>query len=203
MVVLPIAAMWPVARVLEGLGGSEHFYTHLAPVAGLALSVSVLWATFERLHLAPRDPRSAIAEAFISSLLIAIAFSQLDWVLNQALENPLNQIIPPSQSGTYLYFSLITLSRVGYGGIVPVNPYLRSICALESMAGIFYVAVVVARLVSSYRPEVSSEQANNARKSHFTIELTPLGRDFSQLARFQLPSQTNGPSIANAGEHLA
>jgi ion channel len=158
MVVLPIAGIWLAARLLEALGSTEHFYTHLAPVAGLALSVSVLWAIFERMHIAPRDPRSAIAEAFISYLLIAIAFSQLYWVLNQALENPFNQIIPPSHSGTLLYFSMITLSSVGYGGIVSVNPYLRLICALESMAGIFYVAVVVARLVSSYRPKSGTNE---------------------------------------------
>ena len=55
------------------------------------------------------------------------------------------------KSGTLLYFSMITLSSVGYGGIVPVNPYVRLTAALESMIGIFYIAVVVARLVSSYR----------------------------------------------------
>jgi hypothetical protein len=32
---------------------------------------------------------------------------------------------------------------------VPVNSYVRNIAALESMSGIFFVAVVVARLVSS------------------------------------------------------
>jgi voltage-gated potassium channel len=48
---------------------------------------------------------------------------------------------------------MITLSSVGYGGILPLNPYVRLIAALESLIGIFYIAVVVARLVSSYRPD--------------------------------------------------
>ena len=47
---------------------------------------------------------------------------------------------------------MITLSSVGYGGILPINPYVRMVAALESVAGIFYVAVVVARIVSSHRP---------------------------------------------------
>ena len=64
---------------------------------------------------------------------------------------------------------MITLSSVGYGGIVPVNPYLRLICALESMAGIFYVAVVVARLVSSYRqPAGTHDQASIQNHSSHT-----------------------------------
>jgi hypothetical protein len=52
----------------------------------------------------------------------------------------------------------MTISGVGYGGILPINPYLRLIAALETMLGIFFVAVVVARLVSSYRPEPRSKR---------------------------------------------
>ena len=116
-----------------------------------ALSCSILWAIFDDFHSRLRDPRSAIAEAFISYLLIAAAFSQLYWILNRFIDHAFNQIILPSQSGTLLYFSMVTLTSVGYGGIVPVNPYVL-VAALESMSGIFFVAIVVARLVSSYRP---------------------------------------------------
>ena len=40
---------------------------------------------------------------------------------------------------------------------MPLNPYVRIIAALESMSGVFFVAVVVARLVSSYRPKPLAE----------------------------------------------
>jgi hypothetical protein len=122
-------------------------------VAGLALSCAILWAIFDDFHAMPEIPRSALAEAFISYLVIAIAFSQLYWILNRVLDHPFNQTIPEYQSATLLYFSMLTLSGVGYGGIAPINPYLRLVAAFENMAGIFFVAVVVARLVASYRPE--------------------------------------------------
>jgi len=150
--VLPIAGLWFVARALEAFGDSRYMYAHLAPVVGLGLSCTILWAIFDHLNSVPRVPRSAIAEAFISYLVIAIAFSQLYWILNNFIHNAFNQPIPRSQSGALLYFSMITLSSVGYGGILPINPYVRMVAALESMAGVFYIAVVVARLVSSYRP---------------------------------------------------
>jgi hypothetical protein len=152
LVVLPIVLIWLLARALEAFGDAGRWYTHLAPIAGFALSVSILWAIFERFNSVPRVPTNAIAEAFISYLIIAIAFSQLYWILSRFVANPFNQVIPENHSGTLLYFSMITLSSVGYGGIIPVNPYVRLIAALESMAGIFYIAVVVARLVSAYRP---------------------------------------------------
>jgi hypothetical protein len=152
-IVLPLAAPWMLTRIFEAFGNTAALYAHLSPIFGLTLSCSILWAIFDDFHSRPRDPRSAIAEAFISYLIIATAFSQLYWILNRFIDHAFNQIILPSQSGTLLYFSMVTLTSVGYGGIVPVNPYVRVVAALESMSGIFFVAIVVARLVSSYRPD--------------------------------------------------
>jgi hypothetical protein len=78
------------------------------------------------------------------------------------LDHPFNQLIPETQHGTFLYFSMMTISGVGYGGILPINPYLRLIAALETITGIFFVAVVVARLVSSYRPQPLSKHPTDA-----------------------------------------
>ncbi len=150
-VAIPVAGIWLVARLLEAFTDPRHFYAHLAPIAGFLLSCSVLWAILDRFDRVPRITRSVISEAFICYLVIAIAFSQLYWVLNRLIANPFNQVIPEERIETLLYFSMITLSGVGYGGIVPINPYVRLIAALENMIGIFYIAVVVARLVSSYR----------------------------------------------------
>lgn len=50
-----------------------------------------------------------------------------------------------------LYFSLATLTTVGYGDVVPVYNEVRMLAVLESVAGVLYVAITVAILVSSYR----------------------------------------------------
>lgn len=50
-----------------------------------------------------------------------------------------------------LYFSLITLSTIGYGDIVPVNPEVRMLAALEGLVGVLYIAITVAVLVSAFR----------------------------------------------------
>lgn len=47
------------------------------------------------------------------------------------------------------YFSLVTLSSLGYGDVVPTKAVARSIAALQAVAGQFYIAVIVARLVAS------------------------------------------------------
>ncbi len=50
-----------------------------------------------------------------------------------------------------LYFSLATLTTLGYGDIVPVGGEARMLAALEAVVGVLYVAITVALLVSSYR----------------------------------------------------
>jgi voltage-gated potassium channel Kch len=49
---------------------------------------------------------------------------------------------------TMLYFSLTTMTTTGYGDIVPVDPFARSLANLESMFGQFYFAITVTRLVT-------------------------------------------------------
>jgi hypothetical protein len=46
------------------------------------------------------------------------------------------------------YFSLVTLTTLGYGDITPHSPAARTLAWLEAMAGQFYVAVIIAGIVA-------------------------------------------------------
>ena len=50
-----------------------------------------------------------------------------------------------------LYFSLVTLSTVGYGDIVPVSGIACIVTALEGVTGVLYIAITVALLVGRFR----------------------------------------------------
>ena len=47
-----------------------------------------------------------------------------------------------------LYFSVVTLTTLGYGDITPAIPAARMLCSVEAMIGQLFVAVFIARLVS-------------------------------------------------------
>ena len=47
-----------------------------------------------------------------------------------------------------IYYSFVTLTTLGYGDINAVAPMARNLAALEAMVGQFYIAILVARLVS-------------------------------------------------------
>jgi hypothetical protein len=48
------------------------------------------------------------------------------------------------------YFSFVTLCTVGYGDITPVSGMARMLAIIEAIAGLFYMAVLISRLVSLY-----------------------------------------------------
>ncbi len=60
-----------------------------------------------------------------------------------------------------LYFSLVTLSTVGYGDIVPVSNVARMLAAMEAITGTLFIAVLIARLVALYTSQQSAARSNN------------------------------------------
>lgn len=50
------------------------------------------------------------------------------------------------------YFSFATISSVGYGDITPVSKVARMFSVLEAIIGLFYMAVMISRLVTLYSP---------------------------------------------------
>jgi voltage-gated potassium channel len=56
----------------------------------------------------------------------------------------------PGEDSSWLYFSFVTLTTLGYGDITPVSGMARSLAFMQAVAGQFYVAVLVAGLVSAY-----------------------------------------------------
>jgi len=58
-----------------------------------------------------------------------------------------------------VHFSYVTLTTLGYGEITPVGSLARSLSSLEAAAGVFYMAFLVARLVSGYMTKEELERS--------------------------------------------
>ncbi len=61
-------------------------------------------------------------------------------------ENPVMRF-GSGDASVALYFSLVTITTLGYGDVVPLTPAARSLAALEAFFGQAFVAILVARLV--------------------------------------------------------
>jgi Ion channel len=146
--VYPLAGLWLAAHIAQILFG-ETF--HVSPYIGLALSCAIIWGILSRFSGTATFSSRHVAEAVIVYLMIAVAFSQLYWILNRHLSNCFLPPVPRTQQSEFLYFSLSTLTTLGFGDILPVNHYVRFVAAFEAVAGVFYLAVIIARLVAGLR----------------------------------------------------
>ncbi len=57
----------------------------------------------------------------------------------------------------FFYFSLVTLTTLGYGDVAPLAPMARGLATLEAVIGPLYLTVLVARLVGMHINLGSSE----------------------------------------------
>jgi hypothetical protein len=120
---------------------------------GFILAFSALtWVVAHALYSPGRITFHRLQGAVVVYLSLATIFAtafSLAWEVTPGAFANLAPAAPgPREFATMLYFSLATLSTTGYGDIVPLNPFARSLASLESVIGPFYLAITVARLVT-------------------------------------------------------
>ncbi len=52
------------------------------------------------------------------------------------------------RTSSWIYYSLVTLTTMGYGDITPVAPAARSLAVAEAFTGQLYLAILISRLVA-------------------------------------------------------
>ena len=92
--------------------------------------------------------------AWAMSYSMIEAFQPGSFNISPALQTPGEKPQP------YLltYYSYITLTTVGYGDISPISPTTRTLAWIEAITGQFYMAIIVAGLVSMLVANVSKPQ---------------------------------------------
>jgi hypothetical protein len=98
-------------------------------------------------------------------LLMGIIFSILVAFIIQhdpAAFNPASADSQPNgnfNTSIPLYFSFVTLGTLGYGDVLPMKPYTRSLATFMVVAGQFYIAIIVALLVGKFSAQPSAKPA--------------------------------------------
>ena len=172
-VALALAAPWLYLSWLHPLWRADG--------AGLAadlllvgLGLFVLALVLARVAAAPRVGADTLCGAVAAYLLIGVVWAVCYGVIEAlvpgsfGLVDPADPVDPagpvdpvdpadpadPAAAPVWnqlLYFSLVTLTTLGYGDISPVGAVARIWSALEAVAGTLYLALLIARLVSLYR----------------------------------------------------
>ncbi|MCX2454391.1 potassium channel family protein, partial [Pedobacter sp. PLR] len=91
----------------------------------------------------------AVNVYLLFALMGAFAFEILKIQTGKSIAGNINLQNNDADYATYVYFSLVSLTTVGYGDIYPDGMASRMLSVLLSAVGILYPAVVIARLVSN------------------------------------------------------
>jgi hypothetical protein len=89
-----------------------------------------------------------IQGAVVVYLLLAMLFAYIFHIIFLLTGDTAFNNISGPELKAFLYFSLTTLTTVGYGDITPVHPLARSLANFEALIGQLYPAILIARLVS-------------------------------------------------------
>jgi hypothetical protein len=90
----------------------------------------------------------AITVYLLIGMMFEFAYTAVNLILPDAFGNAAPMPGDTAAPASFLYFSLSTLTTVGYGDIIAVHPIARSLANLESLIGQMFPAVLLARLVS-------------------------------------------------------
>ena len=88
--------------------------------------------------------------ALSAYLLAGVFLGLLYWVLQQLWPSTFVTATGEFSRTSAVYFSFVTLATLGYGDIVPRSDLARGLAVVEGIGGQLFLAVLVARLVSSY-----------------------------------------------------
>lgn len=148
-VVLNVAAIGKSSLPLQ-LGST------LSLIAFLLVSISF---TMRKVIHGTKTDANRIVGAICVYLLLGVIWALCYSLLSLAEPASFKGIDPGTEAGWgsgWIYFSFVTLTTLGYGDITPVTASARGLVYLQAIVGQFYIAVLVAGIVSAYISEKQS-----------------------------------------------
>lgn len=134
-----------------GSGAAENTATVIAGSLFVLLNLFVFCLIIRRVINAAVIDLNIVCGGLALYLLIAVAWGVTYNIIEALVPGSFAAGTTPIPWHKFLYFSLTTITTLGYGDILPTSPFARIWSTMEAVTGVLYVAVLVARLVSLYR----------------------------------------------------
>lgn len=155
--ILPVVLL---AAIVFRFGALQVGHAALSTVSLLLWTGIALYAVFGALRFVLRSPGITpkhLYAALSAYLLAGVFLGVMYWSLEQAWPGSIVVsglgALHPFLLGEVIYFSFITLATIGYGDFIPGNDVVRGLAIVEAITGRFYLAVMIACLMSLYMRE--------------------------------------------------
>lgn len=147
---LGLVALWLLLGVFGALNPS-HFVGPAFMFVTACILVGCLMVTMSELAQNKQAGLDPVLGAVFGYILIGVSWSLL--YLQIEISSPGSFKTPSEQktSTEFIYFSLVTLTSLGYGDITPSTPIPRLLAGLQAATGTIYIAVFIGRVVSRFK----------------------------------------------------
>jgi len=89
-----------------------------------------------------------ISVYFLIAIAFAVIYAMIYVLAPGALHFPEED---PGKFTSFLYFSIATITTVGYGDVYPVSGPARMLAVFEAAIGFLYIGVFIARLIGQFK----------------------------------------------------
>jgi hypothetical protein len=138
----------------------DHLWPGLMPIevsliAGMVFVAFVIWHLFRFVISAPAVNAEVLCAAISIYLLAAVAWGFLYTILARSDPNAFTFTEPSDAKAALagflaLYYSIQVLTTITFGDILPVSSIARMVTLVEATVGVFYLAIMISRLVGLY-----------------------------------------------------
>ena len=125
-------------------------------IALIPFLVTVTWVLLRYVFAARVVNRDVLYAATAIYLLLGAVFVPIYGLLETLWPGSLVDGAYPDASPQWqqiIYYSYATLTTMGYGDVLPVSWWARSIASAEAVIGVLFLAILMARLVGLYAQE--------------------------------------------------
>ena len=138
-----------LTRSVFGVSGLYEWDALFSILSVVGMIVVVLWQVYRPGPITGHRVRGAIAAYLLIAILFAYSYLLVSALVPGSFQIP--AWVP--QTGTargevFFYFSIVSLTTVGFGDITAIHPAARSLVMMEALIGQLYPAILIARLVT-------------------------------------------------------
>jgi hypothetical protein len=157
------------ASIVAGITYGHSTGTHGHMATGITFMIIALLilatplAVVSRIVQHKRVTTETLMGAIAVYVLIGLVFAYADYGLQLISQQSFfaQSPSPPAthfNEQTFVYYSFITMTTVGYGDLSPASGLPRNFAVVEALTGQIFLVVMVSRLVAMYAPRAKGER---------------------------------------------
>ena len=157
LVFLLLGTLWYVTSAATIL---EAPLRSISTLLTLIIMFLALYGTFKYMITAKINDIEVLLAAVYGYLLLTMSWAILYMQIEKWVPGSFSLSEGADAWSAFLYFSIVTMTTLGYGDVLPVGPEARLAAGFEAIVGVLYIAVLIGSIVGGF---ASSKEQNKTK----------------------------------------